>query len=145
MNRHFGLNFLKGMQGSMDRQIGPNFEIGIHELPFRSKLKKQNAGIHGPPNWSELLWNCVGGLKTRWSLLGSRLRYQETAQTMTNVILSKHFRPKFLRKKYQRFLQNWNYYVIFSYYVMDNREPHFWILWLHLSKELWLFDKFRYG
>ena len=28
MDRQIGLNFQKGMQGSMDRKIGPKFQIG---------------------------------------------------------------------------------------------------------------------
>ena len=56
MDRHFGRNFKKGMQGSMNRQIGLNFEIEIHGPPWRAilvRILKRDAGILGPPNWSE--------------------------------------------------------------------------------------------
>ena len=57
MDRHFGPNF---KQGSLDHQIGPNFEIGIHGPPFWSEFLKRDAGIHGPPSWSEFLKRDAG-------------------------------------------------------------------------------------
>ena len=42
MNRRIGPYFSKGMQGSMDRPIGPNFEIGIHGPPFWFEFLKRD-------------------------------------------------------------------------------------------------------
>ena len=46
----------KGMQGSTDGRIGPNYErgiAGIHGPPIWSEFFKENAGIHGRPDRSE--------------------------------------------------------------------------------------------
>ena len=48
--------FSKGLQGSMDRQIGPIFKRGIQGRQISlnwSKFLKRGAGIQGPPFWSE--------------------------------------------------------------------------------------------
>ena len=64
---------------------------------------------------------------------------------MTSSLKSKNYCHNFLEHRYQRFFQNWKYYVIFSYYVMDNWKPNFWILWPLFSKAWWILSRFRYG
>ena len=44
---------------------------------------------------------------------------------MMNSLKSKHYYLNFLGNRYQKNFQNGNYYVTFSYYVMDNRKPNF--------------------
>ena len=59
-DRRFGPNFKEGMQGSLDRQFGQNFKKGMQgstDRRFGQKFFKGDAGIHGPPVWSELKKN----------------------------------------------------------------------------------------
>ena len=50
MDGRVGPNFKMGVQGSTDRQFGPNFKEGMQGP---EDGLKGNAGILGPPIWSE--------------------------------------------------------------------------------------------
>ena len=74
-------------------------------------------------------WRCI---------LKRRRRFEQRAIRMTNWLKSKYYCQNFL-PFFSLFFKIEIYYVIFSYYVMDNLKPNFQIPWPQFSIAWWLF------